>query len=77
MKGRGRKLSDERKALLDACVADGWPIRQMTETHGFNFSTIKKHHPGYTGMSHSEAGKLGTTQKEINRRYAHCPTMPA
>lgn len=67
-KQRGRKFSPERKALLDSLVADGWPIRQMVETHGFNFSTIKKHYPEYRGMTQSEAGKLGTAIKNLDRK---------
>lgn len=70
MAERGRKFPPERKALLDSLVADGWPIRQMVATHGFNFSTIKKHYPEYTGMTQSEAGKIGTAMKKINHQYS-------
>jgi FixJ family two-component response regulator len=56
---RGRKLSPERKALLDAAVADGWPIRQIIKTYGIGTATVKNHYPDYAGMSQVEAGKLG------------------
>lgn len=67
---RGRKLAPERKALMDACVADGWPIRQMVETHGFNFSTIKRHHPDYRGMDQREAGSLSMAMRYLNQKIA-------
>jgi hypothetical protein len=51
MKQRGRKLAPERKALLDAAVTDGWPIRQIIATHGIGTATVKKHYPEYRGQT--------------------------
>jgi len=67
---RGRKLAPERLELLGKLVADGWPIRQITETHGFNYYTIKKHYPEYKGMTQSEAGKIGMALKHLGRKVA-------
>jgi len=68
---RGRKLTPERKALLDRCVLDGWPIRQIQETYGFNFQTVKKWHPEYKGMCAVDSGILSTSIQRVNRKLAH------
>lgn len=65
---RGRKLSPERKSVLDRCVLDGWPIRQIQVTYGFNFQTVKKHHPDYTGMTPQESGSLSKAIQRVNRK---------
>lgn len=54
-------------ALLAAAVEDGWPIRQMQETYGFNFLTVKKHYPEYHGMSAVDSGKLSMATKKLER----------
>lgn len=64
---RGRKLAPERKQILDRCVEDGWPIRQIQETHGFNFQTVKKHHPDYKGMPQRESVQLAVMLRRVNR----------
>lgn len=74
-KTRGRKLSPEREKLLAELVADEWPLRQIQKTHGFNFSTIKRLHPGYIGMTQREGGKLSyaikAAEKKMNDLYAY------
>lgn len=65
---RGRKLSPERKALLDSAVADGWPIRQIIATHGIGTATVKKHYPGYRGMSDVDSGNLAMATRKFNRK---------
>lgn len=67
-KTRGRKLTPEREKLLAELVADEWPLRQITKTHGFNFSTIKRLHPGYTGMTQREGGKLSWAIRQANEK---------
>lgn len=67
MAQRGRKLAPERVELLERLVEDGWPIRQITATHGFNFSTIKRLHPDYTGMSDPvECGRLSAEVQRVD-----------
>jgi len=66
MAQRGRKLAPERKELLERLVEDGWPIREITKTHGFNFYTIKRLHPDYTGMTQVEAGKLSMAIRQVD-----------
>ena len=64
---RGPKLTQERVELLDRLVEDGWPIRQITETHGFNFYTIKRLHPDYKGMNDPvECGRLSYSVQQAN-----------
>jgi hypothetical protein len=67
-KTRGRKLAPERELLLGELVEDGWPIRQITKTHGFNHSTIKRLHPDYVGMTQREGGKLSWAIKQANEK---------
>lgn len=67
MAQRGRKLAPEREELLRGLVEDGWPLRQITATHGFNFSTIKRLHPEYRGMSDPrECGRLSAEVRKTN-----------
>lgn len=71
MKERGRKLAPERKALLEQCVLDGWPIRQIIQTHGFGTRTVKKHHPDYHGMCAEDSGKLSMAIQKLDRKLEH------
>jgi hypothetical protein len=64
----GRKLTLERKALLDAAVADGWPIRQIIATYGIGTSTVKKHYPDYTGMSQKDSIVLSLGTRRLNQK---------
>lgn len=66
----GCRLSAERKALLDAAIADGWPIRQIITTYGIGTRTVKKHHPEYHGMSQVEAGRLGMSIRRTAAKLA-------
>jgi hypothetical protein len=68
MKQRGRKLAPERKALLDAAVADGWPIRQIIATHGIGTATVKKHYPEYRGQAREETDAIH--RMRLTERYA-------
>lgn len=69
MAQRGRKLAPEREVLLKSLVEDGWPLRQITKTHGFNFSTIKRLHPEYTGMSDPrESGRLSKAIQQADEK---------
>lgn len=40
-------LKPERKKLLDTLVASGVTIGDMHKKHGFNYKTVRKHHPKY------------------------------
>lgn len=49
----GKTLAErkgDRKALLDQCVADGWPVTEIMATHGIAQQTINKYYPDYKGM---------------------------
>lgn len=64
----GRRLSSERKAALDAAIADGWPIRQIIATYGIGTATVKKHYPDYHGLPQSEAIVLSLAERRIDTR---------
>ena len=61
-----RRMTPERCALLATLVEDEWPILQMTLTHGFRHSTVRKYHPDYRGMSPRVAGEIGLAAKTTN-----------
>lgn len=65
----GRKLSPERKVLLDEAVADGWPIRQIIATYGIGTSTVKKHYPDYKGITQREALELSWASRRLNQKH--------
>lgn len=65
---RGLKLSPERKALLAAAVADGWPIRQIIATYGIGTATVKKHYPDYHGLPQNEAITLTLAERNLCAR---------
>lgn len=67
-KTRGRKFSPEREALLATLIEDEWPLRQITKTHGYNFSTIKRLYPDYKGMTQQEGGKLSWAIKQADEK---------
>ena len=84
--GRGNHLKPERKALLQSCVLDGWSLLDMRRTHGFGPDTVKYHYPDYTGMTLSEAGKLGRLMEradaaimknhgQLNQKREPCPRV--
>jgi len=63
---RGRKLAPERRELLGRLIEDEWPIRQIVGTHGFNFYTVKRLYPEYTGMTAQESGQLSMAVQRTN-----------
>lgn len=74
-KTRGRKLTPEREVLLAELVADEWPLRQIQKTHGYNFSTIKRLHPEYGGMTQREGGKLSWAIKQADEKMGQAYTF--
>lgn len=68
----GRYLSEERKALLDAAVADGWPIRQIIATYGIGTSVVKRYYPNYKGISLEEAHVLSCLSRQVNQNHRKC-----
>jgi transposase len=67
----GRSLTAERRAILERCVLDGWPIRQIIETYGFGTRTVKKHYPEYRGITAQESGNLSMATQRVNRKVEH------
>jgi DNA invertase Pin-like site-specific DNA recombinase len=68
----GRQMSTERKALLDAAVADGWPIRQIIATYGIGTSTVKRYYPDYRGMPLADCIVLSHASRRLNQKQSWC-----
>jgi hypothetical protein len=64
---RGRKpFSSEKLATLQECIDDGWPLRQIQETHGVSHRSMKTYFPDYRGETDYElAGKISKLCKEV------------
>lgn len=56
-----------RMDLLRQCVEEGWPLIEITRTHGFDFRTIRKYFPDYRGLPLKEASQLGVQARRTNR----------
>ena len=67
MAKRGPKpFSQEKLDLLQACIDDGWPLRQIMETHGVSHRSMKSYFPDYRGETDYElAGKISTLCKKV------------
>lgn len=63
----------ERLALLKQCVEDGWPLIEITRTHGFDYPTIRKYFPDYRGLPLKEASQLGVQARRANAAIRRNP----
>ena len=61
------RLSAERLRLAERCLEDGWPFRQITQTHRIGATTLRRYFPG-RGMPVSEAAKLGYAAMKLSKR---------
>lgn len=61
-------MSPEKRAAIEACIADGWPIIQIQRTHRVGRLTVRRHFPHYAGMPLQEAARLGAYTKRANER---------
>lgn len=41
------RLTPERKARIDAMIADGWSFKEIRRTEGADMSTLRRHYPGH------------------------------
>jgi hypothetical protein len=64
---RGPKpFSPEKIERLRACVDDGWPLREIEETHGVSHRTMKTYFPDYQGMTDfALAGSISKLVKKV------------
>lgn len=60
-------MTPEKRAVVAACIADGWPIIQIQRTHRVGRLTIRRAFPDYPGMSLQEAARLGAYAKRANQ----------
>lgn len=61
-------LSPERRTLLDQCVEEGWPMREMFRTHGLTRKTVRKYRPDYTGLDRKTSSELGHAARNLGRK---------
>lgn len=61
-------MSPEKRAAIEACIADGWPLIQIQRTFRMNWKTVRRHFPDYRGMPKPEAARLGAYAKRANER---------
>jgi transposase len=56
---QAREQSRAQKiAQVQACVQDGWPLREIYRTYNTGASFVKRWFPDYTGMPAQESGSL-------------------
>lgn len=65
-----RQVSEERMELLHRAVEDGWPIREIMQTHGLDYRTIRKHYPDYVPISRQDLGHLSIAVKTARQALA-------
>lgn len=65
--GRGIKVTPERKALFEECLADGWSFLQIQQTYHVSWITLNRLFPG-RGMNLKEAAKLGGAARSVYGR---------
>jgi hypothetical protein len=62
------QLSAERLALLQQCMAEGWPLIQIYLTHRITRTTVQRHFPEYRGIPLQEAAALGAAARRLALR---------
>jgi len=55
-------ITQERLALFEACLDDGWSFHQIQTTHKTNWRTLNRHFPG-RGWSLTEGATLGAAAR--------------
>jgi len=61
-------ISPERLALIQQCMAEGWPLIEITRTHGVSWETMRRHFPEYRGLDRTESAKLGAAARRTTLR---------
>jgi hypothetical protein len=59
-----KQISDERLALFEKCLEEGWSFHQIILTHQTSWETLAKHFPG-RGMAQTEGAKLGALARRV------------
>jgi len=57
------QIAPEKRALIEKCIEDGWPLIQIQRTHGVSWNTLRRRFPSYRGMGLTDAAKLGATAR--------------
>lgn len=65
-----RIVSQERLDLMARAVEDGWPLREITQTYGLDYHTIRKHYPDYNPISRQDLGTLSIAVKAARQALA-------
>lgn len=53
------QLTVEKRAVIERCIEDGWPLIQIQRTHSVSWNTLRRRFPSYRGMSKKEGSDLG------------------
>jgi len=57
------QLTPEKRALIEKCIEDGWPLIQIQRTHAVSWGTLRRRFPSYRGMALHDAAKLGAAAR--------------
>lgn len=63
----GLQLSEERKAIAEKCLDEGWSYTEITRTHGLDYYTLRKYFPG-RGWTQQQAVEHGVLIRTMNRQ---------
>lgn len=66
------RLTPERKAEIEAMLADGWSHAEITRTEGADRETLHRHFPGTAWTEKQRASHLSTL-RIANPRYNRYP----
>jgi len=67
MPGRSQ-ITEERLAVVQQCIADGWPLIQIYKTHRVTRATVLRYFPEYRGIPLQEAARLGAAARRLALR---------
>lgn len=72
MAKRGPKpFPPEKIQMLQACVDDQWPLRQIEETFGVSHRTMKRYFPDYRGEPDYElAGEISYLMEKLGMKVS-------
>lgn len=57
------QITAEKRAVIEKCIEDGWPLIQIQRTHGVSWNTMRRRFPSYRGMALHDAAKLGAATR--------------
>jgi hypothetical protein len=70
MSGRPN-ITPERLALIQQCLDEGWPLIQITKTHGVCWRTMRRHFPEHRGLDRTTSAQLGAAARRATIRTSN------